>query len=40
MKATRVLLVGILLTISQLALGQGSATGDLHVTVKDQKVAW
>ncbi|MGA9640412.1 MAG: carboxypeptidase regulatory-like domain-containing protein [Terriglobales bacterium] len=37
MKATRVLLVGILLTISQLALGQGSATGDLHVTVKDQK---
>ncbi|MGH9640797.1 MAG: carboxypeptidase regulatory-like domain-containing protein, partial [Terriglobales bacterium] len=31
------LFVAILLTISQFALGQGAATGDLHVTVKDPK---
>ena len=29
--------IAVLLLISQLALGQGSATGDLHVTVKDPK---
>ena len=31
------LLVGVALLISQFALGQGAATGDLHVTVKDPK---
>jgi hypothetical protein len=29
--------IGILSVISQISLGQGAATGDLHVTVKDPK---
>jgi hypothetical protein len=32
-----ILSLGILSLISQVALGQGAATGDLHVTVKDPK---
>jgi hypothetical protein len=30
-------LIGTILLIAELALGQGAATGDLHVTVKDPK---